>query len=99
MSNSDASVNTGGTSRRSNEAMAETRVYTQWPDGTEVCCSAPSALIEQYLVVGRSYSISGFLDRVGEALTSSAERLSELEALRAKGATFGGGMVFVAAFD
>jgi hypothetical protein len=72
--------------------MADTRVYTQWPDGTEFCCNAPAALIEQYLVVGRSYSISGFLERIGEALALPAE-------LRAKAATFGGGMVFVAGFD
>ena len=91
--------------------MAEVFVYTRWPDGSEVCCYAPSPLIEQYLVVGRSYSIGGFLERIGEALTLSAERvkathaaggaraLTELASLRAKGATFGGGMVFVAGFD
>lgn len=91
--------------------MAEVFFYTRWPDGTEMRCYAPSALVEQYLVVGRSYSVSGFLDRIGEALTLSADRvrathagagdraLSQLDALRTKGATFGGGLVFVAGFD
>lgn len=87
--------------------MTEVFVYTRWPDGTEIRSFAPSALVEEYLTVGRSYTVSRFLERISEALTLSAERvpaagaraLGQLDALRAKSSGFAGGLVFVTGFD
>ena len=55
--------------------MPEKHFDVIWPDGVEEKCYSPSSVIEQYLNVGQSYSVSEFTDITERALNEASERV------------------------
>jgi len=49
----------------------------QWPDGTEANCYSPSTVVGEFLVAGKSYALSEFVERSREALQIGSERVRE----------------------
>jgi putative flavoprotein involved in K+ transport len=47
----------------------------RWPDGSDQRCYSPSLIVRDYLEVGQTYSVEGFLDRSRTLLNIAAERV------------------------
>jgi uncharacterized repeat protein (TIGR04042 family) len=57
--------------------MPEMHFSVRWPSGEVSRCYSPSYVVEEYLEVGRDYSVSEFLDRVRKSLHIASERVRE----------------------
>ena len=57
--------------------MPEMRFKVRWPDETVSTCYSPSLVIKRYLEVGRSYPLSDFVRRSGEALNIASDRVKQ----------------------
>jgi putative flavoprotein involved in K+ transport len=55
--------------------MPEMHFLVRWPDGKEQRCYSPSLIVRDHLEVGRSYAVSGFVERTRTFLTIAAERV------------------------
>jgi putative flavoprotein involved in K+ transport len=55
--------------------MPEMHFLVRWPDGKEQKCYSPSLVVREHLEVGRSYAVSGFVERSRTLLTIAAERV------------------------
>ncbi len=55
--------------------MPEMHFLVRWPDGKEQTCYSPSLVAREHLEVGRSYAVSGFVERSRTLLTIAAERV------------------------
>jgi len=57
--------------------MPEMRFHIRWPDGSFEACYSPSLTVKDFLVAGRSYTLSDFLDRSRQALRRASGRVQE----------------------
>ena len=55
--------------------MPEMHFQIRWPDGQVDTCYSPSLVVREHLVVGGSYPVPEFLQRVGTALNIASERV------------------------
>lgn len=57
--------------------MPEMHFTVRWPSGATSECYSPSYVIEDYLRVGQSYSVTDFVERARTALNIASERVRE----------------------
>ncbi|NJM98918.1 MAG: MSMEG_0570 family nitrogen starvation response protein [Phormidesmis sp. RL_2_1] len=55
--------------------MPEINFKIQWPNGQQEICYSPSLVVQKYLQVGETYSVSEFLARSRTALTIASDRV------------------------
>jgi putative flavoprotein involved in K+ transport len=55
--------------------MPEMHFLVRWPDGVEQRCYSPSLVVRDHLEVGRTYDVSGFVERSRTLFTIASERV------------------------
>ncbi len=55
--------------------MPELTFVSRWPDGRTLASYSPSLVVHDFLVTGRAYEVSDYLDRTRQAMRIASHRV------------------------